>query len=139
MGPKFRITADQDIVIDRRATGCRHAVWCSSVAGLEDSRIAHVLVSEFLACGCVVWTQGARTTGNDLTLLHERALLDMAAGHVILRQHGFDAVVAGGRAGGGTSGGKTRWTRAGHSIELHHGARAYVLRQLVFVEECLAP
>ncbi|MDF3307085.1 MULTISPECIES: hypothetical protein [Rhodococcus] len=40
VGPYFRITADQDIVIDRRATGCRHAVWYSSVAGLENSRIA---------------------------------------------------------------------------------------------------
>ncbi|MFF2114796.1 alpha/beta fold hydrolase [Rhodococcus koreensis] len=62
----------------------------------------HVLVSEFLARGCAVWTQGARTMGNDLTLLHEQALLDMAAGHVFLRQHGFDAVVAVGHSGGGT-------------------------------------
>jgi hypothetical protein len=27
---------------------------------------------------------------------------------------------------------------AGHSIELHRGARAYVLRQLAFAEECLS-
>jgi len=27
---------------------------------------------------------------------------------------------------------------AGHSIELHRGARAYVLRQLAFTEECLS-
>ena len=27
---------------------------------------------------------------------------------------------------------------AGHSIELHSGARAYVLRQLAFAEECLS-
>ncbi|MEN0136004.1 MAG: hypothetical protein AAGC80_12690 [Rhodococcus sp. (in: high G+C Gram-positive bacteria)] len=40
VGPYFRITADDDIVIDRRATGCRHAVWYSAVAGLENSRIA---------------------------------------------------------------------------------------------------
>ena len=39
VGPYFRITADDTIVIDRRATGCRHAVWYSSVAGLLDSRI----------------------------------------------------------------------------------------------------
>lgn len=39
IGPYFRISADSDIVIDRRATGCRHAVWYSAVAGLEGSRI----------------------------------------------------------------------------------------------------
>lgn len=39
VGPYFRITAPGDIVIDRRATGCRHAVWYSAVAGLERSRI----------------------------------------------------------------------------------------------------
>jgi hypothetical protein len=39
VGPYFRIRSDSDIVIDRRATGCRHAVWYSSVAGLAQSRI----------------------------------------------------------------------------------------------------
>jgi hypothetical protein len=39
VGPYFRIVSPADIVIDRRATGCRHAVWYSSVAGLSDSRI----------------------------------------------------------------------------------------------------
>lgn len=39
IGPYFRITSDDAIVVDRRATGCRHAVWYSSVAGLLDSRI----------------------------------------------------------------------------------------------------
>jgi len=40
VGPYYRITADdEEIVIDRRATGCRHAVWYSAVAGLEDSII----------------------------------------------------------------------------------------------------
>jgi hypothetical protein len=39
VGPYFEITADGPIVIDRRATGCRHAVWYSSVAGLGRSRI----------------------------------------------------------------------------------------------------
>jgi hypothetical protein len=40
VGPYHRIagTADE-IVIDRRATGCRHAVWYSAVAGLQDARI----------------------------------------------------------------------------------------------------
>lgn len=39
LGPYFRITAEDAIVVDRRATGCRHAVWYSSVAGLLDSQI----------------------------------------------------------------------------------------------------
>jgi hypothetical protein len=39
VGPYFRITATDDLVIDRRATGCRHAVWYSAIAGLENSVI----------------------------------------------------------------------------------------------------
>jgi hypothetical protein len=37
VGPYFRISSREDIVIDRRATGCRHAVWYSAVAGLQDA------------------------------------------------------------------------------------------------------
>lgn len=40
IGPYFEITADGEIVIDRRATGCRHAVWYSCVAGVADGCIA---------------------------------------------------------------------------------------------------
>jgi hypothetical protein len=40
VGPYFRISSKGDIVLDRRATGCRHAVWYSAIAGLEASRIA---------------------------------------------------------------------------------------------------
>jgi len=39
VGPYFRISSPVDIVIDRRATGCRHAVWYSSVAGLAGAEI----------------------------------------------------------------------------------------------------
>lgn len=39
IGPYFVLTAEGPIVIDRRATGCRHAVWYSCVAGLGDSTI----------------------------------------------------------------------------------------------------
>ena len=39
VGPYFRMTAESAIVIDRRATGCRHAVWYSAVAGIENSVI----------------------------------------------------------------------------------------------------
>ncbi|HWD03656.1 MAG TPA: hypothetical protein VG674_14525 [Amycolatopsis sp.] len=34
VGPYFEIHAEKPIVIDRRATGCRHAVWYSCVAGV---------------------------------------------------------------------------------------------------------
>ncbi|OZG26366.1 hypothetical protein BH683_023620 [Williamsia sp. 1138] len=39
VGPYFRVVAEGPIVVDRRATGSRHAVWYSSVSGLLDSRI----------------------------------------------------------------------------------------------------
>lgn len=40
IGPYFEIRADGAIVIDRRATGCRHAVWYSCVGGVaRDGRI----------------------------------------------------------------------------------------------------
>ncbi|ROS43957.1 hypothetical protein [Amycolatopsis thermoflava] len=40
IGPYFEISAAGAIVIDRRATGCRHAVWYSAVGGVaRDSRI----------------------------------------------------------------------------------------------------
>ena len=40
IGPYFETSAPGSIVIDRRATGCRHAVWYSCIAGVaRDSRI----------------------------------------------------------------------------------------------------
>jgi hypothetical protein len=39
LGPYFVVSSENEIVIDRRATGCRHAVWYSCVAGLSDSLI----------------------------------------------------------------------------------------------------
>lgn len=34
IGPYFEIRGDGPVVIDRRATGCRHAVWYSCIAGV---------------------------------------------------------------------------------------------------------
>lgn len=62
----------------------------------------HVLVPELLAGGVAVWTQGARSVNNDLTLLHEQAVLDMAAGQSFLRDKGFAHVLTLGHSGGGT-------------------------------------
>ena len=40
IGPYFEISAEHAIVVDRRATGCRHAVWYSTIAGVaRDSRV----------------------------------------------------------------------------------------------------
>lgn len=60
----------------------------------------HVLVPELLAQGYAVWTQGTRSMNNDLNLLHEQALLDMAAGYTFLRDKGFESIVAVGHSGG---------------------------------------
>jgi hypothetical protein len=62
----------------------------------------HPLVPELLARGFAVWTQGTRSVNNDIALLHEQALLDVAAGQSFLRQRDFDAVLTLGHSGGGT-------------------------------------
>ncbi|GHE11669.1 alpha/beta hydrolase [Klenkia taihuensis] len=62
----------------------------------------HVLVPELLARGYAVWTQGSRSVNNDLSLVHEQTLLDVAAGQVHLREQGFQHVVTLGHSGGGT-------------------------------------
>ncbi|MBF6441822.1 alpha/beta hydrolase [Nocardia farcinica] len=62
----------------------------------------HVLVPELLARGYAVWTQGARSPNNDIALVHEQAILDVAAGQVFLRDTGFEHVVTLGHSGGGT-------------------------------------
>jgi hypothetical protein len=41
IGPYFEIVADGPIVIDRRATGCRHAVWYSAVGGVRGRIVRH--------------------------------------------------------------------------------------------------
>lgn len=61
----------------------------------------HPLVPLLLRAGSAVWTQATRSVNNDLTLVHEQALLDVAAGLVFLREQGFDSVVTLGHSGGG--------------------------------------
>ncbi|MCO4251244.1 hypothetical protein [Pseudarthrobacter raffinosi] len=39
-GPYYEVSAEQAIVIDRNATGCRNAVWYSSVAAIRGGRVA---------------------------------------------------------------------------------------------------
>ncbi|MBC2637599.1 MULTISPECIES: hypothetical protein [unclassified Rhodococcus (in: high G+C Gram-positive bacteria)] len=38
-GPYLLVSAEDKIIIDRNATGCRNAVWFSSVAALSGARI----------------------------------------------------------------------------------------------------
>jgi hypothetical protein len=62
----------------------------------------HALVPYLLASGRAVWTQGSRSPNNDLSLLHEQAIIDFAAGHAFLRERGFGSVVSLGHSGGAT-------------------------------------
>jgi hypothetical protein len=61
----------------------------------------HPLVPLLLQAGAAVWTQHARSVNNDLTLVHEQALLDAAAGLAFLRERGFGSIVTLGHSGGG--------------------------------------
>jgi hypothetical protein len=61
----------------------------------------HPLVPLLLQAGTAVWTQHTRSVNNDLTLVHEQALLDAAAGLAFLRERGFGSIVTLGHSGGG--------------------------------------
>jgi len=61
----------------------------------------HPLVPLLLRAGAAVWTQHTRSVNNDLTLVHEQALVDAAAGLAFLRERGFAAVITLGHSGGG--------------------------------------
>lgn len=60
---------------------------------------AHYLVPDLLDCGMAVWTQGARSIGNDLRLEHEQAVIDAATGIAFLRDR-FERIVLIGNSGG---------------------------------------
>ncbi|MBW0091667.1 alpha/beta hydrolase [Pseudonocardia sp. KRD-184] len=62
----------------------------------------HPLVPILLRGGAAVWTQVSRSVNNDIALVHEQTLLDVAAGLGHLRDLGFDHVVTLGHSGGGT-------------------------------------
>jgi pimeloyl-ACP methyl ester carboxylesterase len=60
----------------------------------------HYLVPALLKAGVAVWTQGARSIGNDLRLEHEQAVLDAAIGIDFLRTLDFQKIVLVGNSGG---------------------------------------
>jgi hypothetical protein len=80
----------------------RHAPAVVSLMHPRQDISHHRLVPELLACGYAVWTQGSRSPNNDLTLVHEQTLLDVAAGQAFLRDQGFAALVTLGHSGGAT-------------------------------------
>ena len=59
-------------------------------------------VEPFLRSGVAVWAQNTRSVNNDVRLLHEQALLDVAAGQAFLEGRGFGARVTFGHSGGAT-------------------------------------
>lgn len=61
----------------------------------------HPLIPLLLKAGTAVWTQHTRSVNNDLTLVHEQALLDVAAGLVFLREQEFASIITLGHSGGG--------------------------------------
>ncbi|HEV2634596.1 MAG TPA: hypothetical protein VGX23_05585 [Actinocrinis sp.] len=61
----------------------------------------HPIIGLLLRAGVAVWSQGMRAVGTDLTLVHEQALLDLAAGYAIARER-YERLVALGHSGGGT-------------------------------------
>ncbi|MTD53067.1 alpha/beta hydrolase [Amycolatopsis pithecellobii] len=61
----------------------------------------HPMIGWFLTMGASVWTQDTRSPNNDLNLVHEQAILDLAAGQVFLRDLGFESVITFGHSGGG--------------------------------------
>lgn len=62
----------------------------------------HPIVPLLLRAGTAVWTQHTRSVNNDLSLVHEQALQDVAAGLEFLRYRGYDSIVLVGHSGGGT-------------------------------------
>jgi hypothetical protein len=67
----------------------------------EDSA-HHPFAARLLEEGVAVWTQGTRSPNNDVRLLHEQALLDVAAGQAYLEDSAFEARVTLGHSGGAT-------------------------------------
>ena len=60
----------------------------------------HPAIPGLLEAGYAVWAQASRTVGNDLTLVHESTLLDVAAGVERLREVGYEKVILIGISGG---------------------------------------
>jgi pimeloyl-ACP methyl ester carboxylesterase len=62
----------------------------------------HYIVPGLVAAGFAVFAANSRYLNNDRDMVHERIVLDIAAGQRMLREHGFDAVALFGNSGGGS-------------------------------------
>ncbi len=62
----------------------------------------HYVVPGLTARGYAVFTQNSRYINNDTHMIHERLLLDIAAGMRYLREAGFEHIVLLGNSGGGS-------------------------------------
>ena len=60
----------------------------------------HYLVPDLVSAGYAVFTQTARSVGNDMRLEHEISLLDVAAGLNFLKNAGFKRIILIGNSGG---------------------------------------
>ncbi|WP_346052063.1 alpha/beta hydrolase [Amycolatopsis dongchuanensis] len=105
--PGVTVSAHQLTTFDgAKVEGVLHALdGATTVVTLMHPRQSvthHPMIPLLLRSGVSVWTQGSRSPNNDIALVHEQALLDAAAGHVFLRDNGFEAVVTFGHSGGGT-------------------------------------
>jgi hypothetical protein len=94
------ITADGEVTRGTlyRPLGAVSTVFCL-MHPRQDLRY-HPLIPGLLAAGNAVWAQVGRNVGNDLTLVHESALLDVAAGMESLRNDGFSKIILIGHSGG---------------------------------------
>ena len=95
------ITHDGDVT--RGTLYCRSGQSAKSVVCLMHPRQdmqRHPAIPGLLEAGHAVWAQTSRVVGNDLTLVHETALLDVAAGMEMLRDSGYEQIVLAGISGG---------------------------------------
>jgi hypothetical protein len=86
-------------LLRRPAGGARTVV---SIMHPREDVTHHPLVAPLLALGVAVWTQGTRSPNNDVRLVHEQAILDVAAGQAFLADQDYEAGVTLGHSGGAT-------------------------------------
>lgn len=96
-----RLTTEDDALVDGVLRTVPGAETVCCIGHPRQDVTHHPLVPELLRRGVAVWTQGTRSVNNDVSLVHEQALLDVAAGQVFLRERGFEHVVTLGHSGGG--------------------------------------
>ncbi len=77
------------------------ATTCVTVIHPRLDMSGHPMIGLLLKAGVAVWSQGMRAVGADHTLVHEQALLDVAAGYAVPRAR-YDRLVPLAHSGGGT-------------------------------------